>query len=75
MYGPIEWCHDLCGVMYAGMRTSLSLDTYWPLPWVRCQAAPAVSIGDTLVTVGGKNVYGLSLTTLRLLEHPRVPML
>jgi hypothetical protein len=38
------------------------------LPWVRCQAAPAISIGDTLVTVGGKNVYGLSLTTLRLLS-------
>jgi hypothetical protein len=29
------------------------------------EAAPAISIGDTLVTVGGKNVYGLSLTTLR----------
>ena len=35
---------------------------------MRCQAAPAISIGDTLVTVGGKNVYGLSLTTLRLLS-------
>ena len=26
----IELCHDLYGVMSAGMRTSLSLDTYWP---------------------------------------------
>lgn len=29
------------------------------------QFQPAVNVGDTLVTVGGKNVYGLSLTTLR----------
>lgn len=35
---------------------------------VSVQAVPPINIGDTLVTVGGKNVYGLSLTTLRLLQ-------
>lgn len=29
------------------------------------ECIPTINIGDTLVTVGGKNVYGLSLTTLR----------
>jgi C-terminal processing protease CtpA/Prc len=29
------------------------------------QFLPPINVGDTLVTVGGKNVYGLSLTTLR----------
>lgn len=32
---------------------------------IALQFQPPINVGDTLVTVAGKNVYGLSLTTLR----------
>lgn len=36
-----------------------------PSPHLSMQFLPPINVGDALVTVGGKNVYGLSLTTLR----------